>query len=321
MKKYGAEFCVDMIGHHHKITLPHEIENQELLQSEDENPSHIYMITSRPKILLFPDDNIIKNNTIEFTFGVNIMGEIKKYKLDLPIDDESTPKISIKSSYPYNNFEYLINDKYEFSGSAGLFLSHLLDNSFIKYHIDSELVSHLNLEILYIGQSYGTEGSRRTIDRLKSHSTLQEIISKMHYSHPDKEIMLVLWSFEPGFTSYFDGRKESLKVSDEETTEHMERFFKNFISEEQRINFTEAALIKYFQPQFNKVYKNNFPNGSHKSYSECYSLDVNNVSVYLNSELLNLKLYSEIVPATYYHDIRFFLHSIQDRADMFNYTR
>jgi hypothetical protein len=89
------------------------------------------------------------------------------------------------------------------------------------------------------------------------------------------------------------------------------------VTEQQEINFTEAALIKYFQPQYNKMFKNSFPSPAHATYSQCYALDINSVMVEIDTDDLNAPLWSAAVPAQYHHFITYEMHSPNDRRSMF----
>jgi hypothetical protein len=92
------------------------------------------------------------------------------------------------------------------------------------------------------------------------------------------------------------------------------------MSEQQRLNWTEAALIKYFAPPYNKEYKKTFPSPAHKTYSDCYDLDLNTVGFVLDtSEVLGVKLYSE-APRSWRHIGQFVLHSIEERRSMFDFS-
>src|SRR5690606_31094946 len=82
----------------------------------------------------------------------------------------------------------------------------------------------------------------------------------------------------------------------------------------QRTNFTEAALIKYFKPEYNSIYKNNFPDRNHNTYTECYDLDVNMVSVEINIET---SLYTKCVPTSNEHVARNNFQNSNDRRKMF----
>ena len=92
------------------------------------------------------------------------------------------------------------------------------------------------------------------------------------------------------------------------------------ISEDQAINLTEAALIRYFQPQYNIVYKDSFPNYKHSSYSECYGMDVNSISIELDTMYCqNLEIYSKSIPRKHNHMFHYTLHSEEEKRSMFEF--
>ncbi|TKG97822.1 hypothetical protein FC678_26315, partial [Peribacillus simplex] len=46
------------------------------------------------------------------------------------------------------------------------------------------------------------------------------------------------------------------------------------IRKKQEINFTEAALIRYFQPKYNDIMKYRFPSRTHTEYSDLFKENV-----------------------------------------------
>ncbi|MCR4781822.1 MAG: hypothetical protein K5851_03655 [Lachnospiraceae bacterium] len=68
-------------------------------------------------------------------------------------------------------------------------------------------------------------------------------------------------------------------MTDSEDMEHIEKVFCNLPIENQVINIAEAAIINYFKPAYNKMYKENFPNENHKGYKQYYDLDYNALTV------------------------------------------
>ena len=61
------------------------------------------------------------------------------------------------------------------------------------------------------------------------------------------------------------------------------------ITEQQQINFTEAALVRYFK------------HPAHKTYSQCYDLDLNAVNVELQTEEIMCRLWSPSVAPSWTH--------------------
>ena len=213
------------------------------------------------------------------------------------------------SKYPYT--EYAIQNEYGeviANGKVALLIA----------NFSREYWQYMDLEVLYIGQSFGSDGDRTASERLKNHSTLQGIYAEAIRESPDQDIWLILSTFTEYLLCSFDGRTDKYGTTVKEDSEHMEKTLKNNISQQQKINFTEAALIKYFQPPYNKIYKDSFPNPMHSSYSECYNIDLNMVAVEFQTEELGLKIYSEAVKPEWIHFCNFPPHSREERRYMFD---
>ena len=90
------------------------------------------------------------------------------------------------------------------------------------------------------------------------------------------------------------------------------------ITEKQRIGFTEAALIKYFLPEFNDKFKKNFPSRKDGTYTECYDLDLNAVVVELDTSDIKSHLWTSTVDANPFHHAYFPLHSEESRKAIFD---
>lgn len=271
-----------------------------------EFPCHIYMITRHPRVCIDPKTIVIDSNYITGKFEIQYRDKFipRPFKAR---NDFGTTDIHLRSNYPYTSFEFVTGaGEVIFDGKAALVLMSI------------DPMFSLDLEVLYVGQSYGIEGARTAPGRLLSHSTLQQIYAEAIGSSPDQEIWLVLLSFEePFLLMSFDGRSGEYGTSDEEDDYHMKKVMSSEITEQQRINYTEAALIRYFEPEYNKTYKYNFPNPAHRTYSECYDVDLNTVAVELQTEELRCRLWSPTVSKEWIHFVTFPLHSAELRRGMF----
>jgi len=116
----------------------------------------------------------------------------------------------------------------------------------------------------------------------------------------------------------FDGRSKDIKSTLAEDNAHIEKVIANPITEQHQINFTEAALIRYFQPEYNVIYRDSFPSPAHATYSQCYDLDLNMVVAEINTEDIFLCLFSRTVPPRGAHFAEFALHNKEDRKAMFD---
>jgi hypothetical protein len=280
----------------------------------EDSPCHIYFICRRPRITIKPDAFVVTKENITLTFKVQKQDKFEEYTYTVTNEFDTT-NVSIETEYPYSTFSFVCEGEKVLHCKAAVFLQ-----AIPRYYTKADF---LDLEILYIGQSYGVDGARTAPDRLKSHSTLQGIYAEAIQRNPDCEIWLALTSFEQINIMMMDGRT---KFSDQELEEDKKRFIEVYnklsyegINEQQRINFTEAALIKYFQPLYNIEYKNSFPNPAHKTYAECYELNINSVAIELDTEeSINCYFYSEKAKDKYVHIEKFFLHSPEERRNMFD---
>jgi hypothetical protein len=283
---------------------------------DEEDPCHLYFIGKRPRLTIDKDSLKVTDSYIELNF--KIQNEESFQDLPLKFKNElKGPKIELKTKYPYNKFELFDNDELVTSAKVSPFLQTTLHYPHKKDFLD--------FDVLYVGQSYGVEGARTAPDRLISHSTLQGIYSEAISNNPDSEIWLALASFKQLNITMFDGKT---KFNNQEREADRERFQNVYnkinlsgINEQQKINFTEAALIKYFQPPYNKIYKDSFPSPAHSTYSECYDLDINSICIELNtSDLVNCQFFSSTIKKAPRHMKDFLLHSMNDRKSMFDFT-
>lgn len=282
---------------------------------DEYSPCHLYFIGKRPRVLIVKESLKIHEDFFELTFKIQKKDNFEEFTVKSP-NIFATDDVKLEASYPYNSFEIFDGGELLFKIKTVVFVQSLRNQ---EYNTD-----FLDLEILYIGQSYGVEGSRTAPDRLISHSTLQGIYSEAISNNPDSEIWIALASFDQVNIWAFDG---TTRFTKDERDNDRDRFFYiyeklNFhgINEQQKINFTEAALIKYFQPPYNKIYKDSFPNPAHSTYSECYELDINSICIELQtSDLVNCMFFSETVEKAPVHLKAFQLHSNSERRSMFDF--
>lgn len=309
-KRLPTEFAINMNLDKMMILQQPELKIvNETKYFDEDSPCHLYFICKRPRITIDPDNFEVTKEYIKLTFNIQRKNkfEVKEYKFT---NTFSRDDIKLKSEYPNNIFQLYTDDEILVDAKVAPFLQTLIREDF------------LDLEVLYIGQSYGVEGARTAPDRLMSHSTLQGIYAEAIINNPDSEIYLALASFTQINIMMMDGRT---KFTDEELDEDAirrpivnDKLNWEGISEQQKINFTEASLIKYFQPKYNKIYKDSFPNPAHKTYSECYELDINAVCIELQTyEMINCCMYSEAIKSAPWHMEKFLLNSEEDRKSMF----
>ena len=309
MRKYVTEFATHMFCVNKTLLQQDGLEKLSELQETDNPAYHIYIIGRRPKIIFYPKEFVFTSKIVHGVFGINYKGLEKKISFNVPNFTEDYI-VSMECDYPYTY--------YKFKDKHGKIIGHGKTAMQLTYMLKR---SHpiLDLEVLYIGQAYGKDGKRTAIDRLKSHSTLQSIYAESITQSPDMDIWIMLLEFEELSMAMIDGRKDQeFQTTDEEDTAHTKKCLSFNMSEKQKINFTEAALIKYFQPKYNSTYKNIFPNPAHSSYSECYDIEINQVIVEIQTDDIKTRLFSDKVNPCDFHFAQFDLYSPEDRKSMFD---
>ncbi len=276
------------------------------------NNSHIYLICKIPS---FRYDN----TSIDYSNGIlsgNVCYKIKgdekliPFKQKYPLLDGGV-KVKL-SEYPYRELHTINKDnvvvRYLPASTFGLLNGVMSRNEDIR-----------NFEVLYVGQAFGN-GTRNTFDRLKSHSTLQKILADTSYTCPDDEIYILAFEYVPYriFTN-MDGRSK-FGGSAEKDSKRFLNIIDNPLSEYQQVCLVEAGLIRYFTPPYNKIYRESFPSPKHKILEQTYELDFSGLVVEINTEELDIRLFSQTVAPNEHHMSKIDLISHEERYSFFHLT-
>ncbi|MFN8437005.1 MAG: hypothetical protein U0V72_05135 [Cytophagales bacterium] len=322
--KYASEFAVLMYLDTYQILQQTELELYGKTQTafSGNNPCNIYFILRRPKLSIDPNYCIKGKGYYELKYFIHEQDKRHERKFRTKIN---TDEYDFYTQYPYNYFS-LVNKKNQ-DLNCHYKLAVIVD----AIHEKSDTIEPLlDLEVLYIGQAFGEDGNRTAIDRLGSHSTLQKIYSEAMQRNPDSEIWILLASFQQKNISTMNGMITMSQSNEKEDFNRWMNFNngENPFSDKQKINFTEAALIRTFLPQYNKEYKDTFPNPAHSSYSECYSLDLNAIVVEMDMTEARRWLYSdskkrgidkEGFDIPYWQYGQFYFINDEERYKIFNY--
>lgn len=275
-------------------------------------PLHIYLICRTPIIKLDPEKTRITDHEISLTFYSELKGKRKDHIIST-INRSESLITNIESPFPYNMVY-----AYSPDGSVcSLSKTHLL----LKYlaYYQNQYLDEFNLEVLYVGQAFGTDGSRITVDRLKTHEKAQRIYFDTQQKFPDHEVWFLALTFEPLLMTMFKpwGNVDPKLFNKE--LEAQQLLEESPISFDQQITVAEAALIKYFNTyEYNKEYLN-FPSPEHNSYDEIYLMDFNSAGFEVTSGSIHSKLFSKDRAPSFSHFESYFLHSNTDRKAMFKW--
>lgn len=173
----------------------------------------------------------------------------------------------------------------------------------------------VNFEVKYIGQAFGTDGSRNALDRLRKHETLQKISLK---GVPvGQRLSLLLLAIQPNnqLFTVFNPFASNKDKEDERIEAGLDKLFNT--TEQERISLYEASLIRYFKPEFNIEFKNSFPSTNMKILQDCYAKDFGAVIAEICIDELPFQLFSNEVKPAPYHIAQHDLHQEDDRKFFF----
>lgn len=271
-------------------------------------PFHIYFIVQRPRITLVPESVVFTEKEVRGRFAIQKQNQTEHHEF-VTNNLLGTAVVTLKCDYPHT--------EYSLADAKGALLSEGKVANLLA-HVAPKLRNLLDTEVLYVGQSYGVEGSREAPARLAAHATLQGIYAEAIRRAPDKEVWMLLAQFEEVRLVSFDGRSKNYGTTMEQDREHFHAVMQSEVSEQQRINFTEAALIRYFRPPYNVIFKDSFPNPAHATYSECYAIDLNSIAVGIETENIGCRLWSGAVEPAWSHLATYNLHDPGERRGMFD---
>lgn len=252
---------------------------------------HIYMIGYVPVINFL--GGVQCNEVVELTYAV--AGKSHKLSFD-------ASGMTYKSDEAHSWLEDNNGEKF--------WMSDIAVQTRLAYETDD-----VKFMVKYIGQAYGQDGSRNAIDRLLKHETLQKIALKG--VPQDYRLNLLMLSIEPS-NQLITLMNPFAKKSDSGNSRIQQGLDKaRNTTEAEKISLYEAALIRYFYPEYNKEFKDSFPSTRLKILQDCYHKDFSAVIAEINMDDLPFKLFSETVAPKYSHIARHHLHSEEERRVFF----
>jgi len=198
------------------------------------------------------------------------------------------------------------------------------DEKGVEYHT-SELSLMLGLskqtdiytfDVKYIGQSYGKDGSRNSIDRLLKHETLQKIALEGVPEGYDLQLILFEVFTENRVCMAFSPNAEFEDIDGQRIKNGTDKLFGT--TEAERVSLFEAAFIRYFAPPYNKEFKNSFPSTNMRLLRDCYEKDFLAIIAEICIDNFPFYLCSESIPPSYYHIASHDLQKDSDRTSFFS---
>ncbi|WP_455920662.1 hypothetical protein [Priestia megaterium] len=134
---------------------------------------------------------------------------------------------------------------------------------------------------MYIGQAFRENRERLPAEELMSDPMLQKVEADLLRDYPEKDLALLLLEFKSQLLEEIDSEDEDLAQL-QELTKNPPLELNNQI-----LDATEAALINYFKPEYNKKLHNDFPN------VEDHGLHYRSATVQMHPDIMGLKLFSK----------------------------
>lgn len=315
-RKYLTEYAISYMNSFTAMVTPDQLMGGGKLSTEQEqrlSNCHIYIIAARPAVRFDPESIKHENDQFSGVLIYKVMGEERRLPFDdykWKLEDDATQLVC-----PYPHLQVHAQNP------EGKGVTYMPANAIATLYSQSDIAStDLNaFQVLYVGQAIG-DGSRRALDRLASHSTLQKILALAPYEHPDQEIMLFMYEFDHAqVVSSMDGRAKGA-ISTDENESRILKTIQAPPEKRQKIGMIEAALIRYFQPKYNEKFKIKFPSTKLKVLKSCYELDISGLIVELDSSDLGVYMCSPTIAVANHHLVRFDLVAPMKRASFFNAT-
>ncbi|WP_024612777.1 hypothetical protein [Pseudoalteromonas sp. TB64] len=297
--KYGVEHMLSLFASSYLHFPANALYDEDMFKQHQKllNSCHIYIIGLVPKIAI--DGFKIDENKI--VFNVIYGDQDLELPLIIPAGFDLAPEDD--EDYPC-----LINKEDK------LWLTPQMAFSLIHNH-----TKKFDFDVLYIGQAYGKNGSRNARDRLLSHGTLQKI--SLTHTVPNKELHVLVIDIKENnqVITMFNHKAKEREKDDARIKLGLEKIFNT--SEHEQVCLFEAAFIKYFEPKFNKEFKNSFPSTNLKILQDCYEKDFASICAEINLDGLPFHLKSGKIESHFSHMAHFNIHGKADREAFFSMKR
>ena len=173
----------------------------------------------------------------------------------------------------------------------------------------------VKFEVKYVGQAYGQDGSRNAIDRLLKHETLQKIALKGVPAGHRLTLLLLAIETNNRLITLFNPFAKNKDDGEARINKGLDKLF--VTTEQERISLYEAALIRYFYPEFNKEFKDSFPSTNLKILQDCYEKDFAAIVAEICIDNLPFRLWSGAATPKLYHIAKYDLHKEDERRMFF----
>lgn len=311
VRKYLTEFALNIFSAEPVMVAPSNLDKiaaESPVVREQLKNANIYLILKRPRISIVPKALRIENRVVVGELSVQLPDDAKTFPFSLHGDLPDIVSSVCTAGYPHTKLSFL-------SASGEVLKTYPI--AYLLRYATAELGGLDNQEVVYVGQAFGTAGERTAVERLSSHSTLQKILADISSNEPHMEVLLALYSF--GFHRFFLSMDGTVPVELDEKADgaHRKKVLESQFKRSMRISMSEAALIRYFEPKYNKIYTKDFPHKRYKMLKKLYDLDIAALVVEVCVEDHGMQLYSDKQSPNWHHIAKFDIHDKELRKSFF----
>ncbi|NIL83206.1 hypothetical protein RhoFasGS6_00552 [Rhodococcus fascians] len=314
--KYSVENAITMSCDWAGIVAPAQLD---AVAGDPQVPvCNIYLIGRRPRVTIDPESWVCDAEQFEVSVTADLgAGQTNTFRLKCPNLFESP--LVLVSATPYTRMEL-----YDEAGSlvtgaptAMWFSMYLKEIMGLDRMSPTPLYEQLfDLDVVYVGQSQDEGGALRS--RLQNHKTLQRVMADTIQNAPHLDVWVVPMQFATCNKMFSLGPWLGSE-GDEQSAAHVNAFEDAALDVSIVTALAEAALIRYFQPEFNQKFVDTFPEPLHKTYRQVYDLDINSVGVEFETlHTIGIRLKSRVVEPTFIHAGLFAMHDEAERRRFFD---
>jgi hypothetical protein len=310
-RKYFTEFALNVFSAEPAMVAPANLDklaSEPPEVREEIKNANIYLILKRPRISFVPPLLRIEDRTIVGALAVQLPDESRQFPFSLR-GEIPNEVVSVRTAgYPHTKLSLL-------DATGEVLMTYPI--AYLMRYASADLGGLDDQEVVYVGQAFGAAGERTAVERLSSHSTLQRILSDITANEPHMEVLLALYSF--GFHRFFvtiDGTTP-VQLDERADDEHRKQVLESQFKRSMRISMAEAALIRHFEPTYNKVYTKDFPHSRLKMLKKLYDLDIAALVVEASVEEHKMRLFSSKQRPNWHHIAKFDLHDKVSRKSFF----
>jgi hypothetical protein len=275
--------------------------------------AHIYAVCTRPKITVPSEGVRVTDDSLRITFRAQVRERWREITFGRP-NTFDIPGLRVESAWPHTNVVFRDGDGEErLQATAALLLTSFVADPNFEVGDDVH-EEYLDLDVEYVGRAYSQSG-RNAVDRLMNHETLQRVQADVAAKRPDREIWLVPMAFD-AYSMIGEFGLWAGVATDEEEMAHAKDIDTYPVSEKERVALTEGALIRYFDPPYNKNLKQTFPSSAHRDYTSIYTRELIGAGFDLESTSVGTRLGSAARPAAWAHGHVFSLRSEGEKKSL-----